>query len=284
MLHQKPFEQAISAIDTGDINKLQLLLRENPDLLSQRHPIPDKGYFANPYLIWFIANNPIRDEKMASNIMAITEFLIDHAKKQGVSNLKEQLDYTLRLVVSGRIPKEQGVQIPLAELLIKEGAKPAGSLGAIAHHNLEAARFLIGKGEPVQLITAVCLDLPTAKEMTAQATKQQKQEALVAASFFGKTAAMKMLIDSGAEVNGYIESKGFHSHATALHQAVFSDSIEAVKLLVEAGADLYAKDRIYEGTPLGWAEYGAQLSEATADQKEKLNEIAAFLRSRMTEQ
>ncbi|PZR24005.1 MAG: hypothetical protein DI535_22960 [Citrobacter freundii] len=221
---------------------------------------------------------------MAANIVEITELLIGHAKKNQVAGLKGQLDYTLRLVVSGRIPKEQGVQIPLAELLINAGATPAGSVGAISHHNLEAARFLIAKGEPVQLITAVCLDLPTAKEMTAQSTKQQKQEALVAASFFGKTTAMQMLIDFGAEVNGYISSKEFHSHATALHQAVFSDSMEAVKLLVEAGADLYAKDKIYEGTPLGWAEYGAQLSETTTDQKEKLNAIAAFLRTRMTEQ
>lgn len=41
MLHQKPFEQAIAAIDDGDINKLQFLLLENPGLLSQRHHTPD---------------------------------------------------------------------------------------------------------------------------------------------------------------------------------------------------------------------------------------------------
>jgi len=283
MSHQKSFGQAIAAIDAGDINKLQQILRENPDLLFQRHDTPGSGYFANPYLLWFIADNPIRDEKMAANIVAITRMLIDHAKQHGVSNLKEQLDYTLGLVVSGRIPREQNVQIPLAELLISEGAKPAGSLGAIAHQNLEVARFLIKKGEPVQLITAVCLDLPQAKEMAAQATKEQKQEALVGASFFGKTDAMRMLIDAGAEVNGFIRSKGFHSHATALHQAVSSESVEAVKLLVEAGADLYAKDKVYHGTPLDWAEYGAQLIETTHEQKGKLNAIAGFLRGRMTE-
>lgn len=284
MQHPKPFEQAISAINDGDINKLQQLLRENPDLLLQRHDTPDKGYFANPYLLWFIANNPIRDEKMAPGIVEITRLLIGYAKQHNISNLKEQLDYTLRLVVSGRIPKEQGVQIPLAELLINEGATPAGSLGAIAHHNLEAARFLIEKGEPVQLITAVCLGLPAVKTMIGQATQQQKKEALVGAAFFGNTDAMSMLIDAGTEVNGYIESKGFHSHATALHQAVFSDSLEAVTLLVQAGADLYAKDKIYGGTPLGWAEYGITESTATDEQKEKLKAIAGFLRSRMTGQ
>jgi peptide-methionine (S)-S-oxide reductase len=41
--------------------------------------------------------------------------------------------------------------------------------------------------------------------------------------------------------------------------------LEAVKLLVEAGATLDAKDNIYDGTPLDWAEYGehAQIQRNT---------------------
>jgi peptide-methionine (S)-S-oxide reductase len=49
---------------------------------------------------------------------------------------------------------------------------------------------------------------------------------------------------------------------------VYSGSLDAVKVLVEAGADLDTKDTIYEGTPLGWAEYGKQA------------EIAEFLREK----
>jgi peptide-methionine (S)-S-oxide reductase len=49
---------------------------------------------------------------------------------------------------------------------------------------------------------------------------------------------------------------------------VYSGSLDAVKVLVEAGADLETKDTIYEGTPLGWAEYGKQV------------EIAEYLRER----
>ena len=40
-----------------------------------------------------------------------------------------------------------------------------------------------------------------------------------------------------------------------LHQAVSSGSLESVKLLVEAGASLSAKDKIYDGTPIDWAGY-----------------------------
>ena len=47
-----------------------------------------------------------------------------------------------------------------------------------------------------------------------------------------------------------------YSHAPALHHAVSSGSLEAVNVLVEAGAALDVKDTVYGGTPLGWAEYG----------------------------
>lgn len=46
--------------------------------------------------------------------------------------------------------------------------------------------------------------------------------------------------------------------ATALHHAVWSGSLDAVKVLVEAGADLIRRDTIYDGTPLWWAKYGEQ--------------------------
>jgi len=67
---------------------------------------------------------------------------------------------------------------------------------------------------------------------------------------------IKLLINAGADVNAYLDSNsGFHYHATALHQAVYSGSLESVKILVEAGASLAAEDKIYKGTPLGWAMY-----------------------------
>lgn len=61
---------------------------------------------------------------------------------------------------------------------------------------------------------------------------------------------------------------GFHPHGTALHHAVDSGSLETVKVLVETGAGLGTKDRIYDGTPLDWAEHLQR------------TEIAAYLRER----
>jgi hypothetical protein len=104
--------------------------------------------------------------------------------------------------------------------------------------------------------------------------------ALVAAAFYGKADMLSFLIGPDLDLNAFPgESSGFHRHATALHQAVFSGSLESVKILVEAGAGLEVRDRVYQGTPLGWAKH---MQTETKDEKEKLKyaEIEAFLLSR----
>ena len=50
-------------------------------------------------------------------------------------------------------------------------------------------------------------------------------------------------------------SPDLYSHATALHHAVSSGSLETVVTLVDAGADIALRDTAYDGTPLGWAEH-----------------------------
>ena len=55
-----------------------------------------------------------------------------------------------------------------------------------------------------------------------------------------KTEALDTLVGLGVDVNAY--KTGSHSHATPLHNAVCSGSLEAVKMLAEAGARLDAKD------------------------------------------
>jgi Ankyrin repeats (many copies) len=275
------FRDAVDAIDSGNISLLQQLLETNPQLVTRRLDIPIEGYFANPYLLWFVADNPIRHEKLPSNIVEVTRIIIEALQKNPDDNYQYQVDYTLGLVCTGRIPKECAVQIPLMELLIKEGARVKGSvLGPIGQHNFEAAKFLLDKGSDYNLATAVGLDeMDDVKRLVKKATVSELYVALVVASFFGRVDMISSLIESGANVNGRGEQKdfgGFHSHATALHQAVYSGSLEAVKLLVKAGADLNATDKAYDGTPLGWAMY-MQTEEGDDIGKKKYKEIENYL-------
>ena len=127
------YREAVSDIDNGDIKHLEQLVSENPGLLNERFSVPGEGYFKHPYLLWFIANNPIREkESLPDNIIEITTMLIRKAKEQGVPTLPYQLERTLALVISGRIPREMDVQIQLTDLFISEGAKPKGAIEALA--------------------------------------------------------------------------------------------------------------------------------------------------------
>jgi peptide-methionine (S)-S-oxide reductase len=274
------FREAVEAIDRGKISVLKKLLQDNPGLVSTRLDVPTEGYFQHPYLLWFVADNPIRHERLPSNVADITGLLIDSVRQNSPETYQEQIDYALGLVATGRIPKESGVQIELIDLLIDAGARPGNGHGALAHGNPKAAKRLVERGGQLTLTTAIGLNRKEdIEQLLRQATDLDKQIALIASAYFGKPEMLQYLIDSGVDVNAYIDhSSGFHSHGTALHQAVYSASLDSVKILVEAGADLNLEDRVYQGTPIGWAQY-LYREEKNALLKEKYLEIEKFLLS-----
>src|ERR1700744_3559117 len=152
------FKQAVEAIDSGDIATLQSLIVEHPSLVKECLKTTDEGYFKDPYLIWFVADNPIRNDKLPPNIADVTRLLVEAVKREALDTYQHQIDYALGLVATGRIPRERGVQIALMDLLIDAGAKPGGGIGAIAHGNMEAAQHLINRGGKLTLAVAVCLE------------------------------------------------------------------------------------------------------------------------------
>lgn len=273
------FRQAVEAIDSGDVSVLENLLNKNPHLISERLDYPVNGYFRDPYLLWFVADNPIRHEKLPANIGEVAKLLIRFARQYAEESFMHQIGYALGLVVTGRIPRECGVQIELMDILIDAGAIPGNGHGALAHGNTDAAKHLLKRGGELTLTTAICLDMmDDVQRLLKTASSQEIEIALMTAAFYGMTDMIELLIKSGVDVNAYLDaSSGFHHHATALHQAVFSGSLDAVKMLVNAGADLSAQDRIYHGTPLGWAQHMQE--GANEVDKSKYVEIEAFLKS-----
>ena len=227
-------QKAIEAIDSGNITLLENLLAEHPNLVRKRFEEPAEGYFKHPYLLWFVADNPIRIERLPQNIVDITQLLIDAVKREARDSLEEQLDYALGLVATGRIPQECGVQLEMMDLLIDAGAKPGGGEGALANGNVAAAAHLIKRGGKLTLATAVGLDrMEDVAQLAPMAGAGGQLTALTVAGFYGKLPMISFLLGLGVDPNGYPESNsGFHSHATPLHQAVSAGSLESVKLLV----------------------------------------------------
>ncbi len=268
------FREAVAAIDAGNVLALEKLLAAEPRLVRERlEDYEGLGYFRRPYLLWFVAENPIRNGTLPANIGDVTRTILGAAKRHRVESLPEQADYALGLVSSGRVPRERGVQLELIDLLIEAGARAdAAKTAALAHREVAAVERLLEHGASLDLLTAVCTGrMDDASRLLAAADPVEYQAALAGAALNGDVPALRLLLvpmlARGVDVNAYGEAS-FHPHATALHHAVDSGSLEAVRTLVEAGGDLELRDRIYDGTPADWAEH--------------LNrpEIAAYLREK----
>lgn len=249
------FAEAVALLDRGDVAALEPLLAEHPRLVAERAPCGE-GYFHRPYLLWFVAQNPVRGDRVPTSAPDVVRAIVAAARRTGVPTLREQLDGTLALVASGRVAREWGQQVPLIDMLVDEGADPAAGLrSALAHRERAAAARLLERGAPLTLLAAACLGRPEdVARLVTGALQAERLEALVGASIHGRAEAVRILTAAGVDPNAF-GAEGFHAHATALHQAVDGGSLDTVRALVEAGADPRIRDRAFRGNALDWAVY-----------------------------
>jgi len=282
------FHEAVTAIDAGDLTTLERLIAEHPILLSERLGAPgswlrDKvgdalnRFFAKPYLLWFVAEDPVRNGTLPKNIAQVTRAIIEAAQRAHVASLQEQLDYALQLVSWSWIARQCGVQIELIDALVDAGASPHGNPeNALVNANFEAAEHLVERGATLTLATALSLERWNDVARLAPTSKpKEKQFGFVLAALNGKPEALRRMLEFGVDVNK--PSENLYSHGTPLHHAVCSGSREAVEVLVDAGANLNAVDTAWSGTPLGWAEHYVSIHKRDARAR-AYAEIADYLR------
>lgn len=286
-LESDAFHQAVTAIDAGDVDRLQLLLAAHPRLVSDRldgsrewlrPQVGDAvdGFFSRPYLLWFAAEDPVRNGRLPPNVVEIIGVIIAAARKTNAATLQDQLDSTLRLVCWSRVAADAGFQLDMIDALVDAGASPARNPNnALVNGHIAAAEHLLSRGAIMTLGAALCLDRwDEAERLNAQATPEIRQFSLVLASLNGKAAGVEWILARGASPNE--PSADLYPHGTPLHHAVCSGSLDTVRVLVDAGADPRRSDSAWNGTPLGWAEYYEQNSDAK--RKLRYAEIGSYLR------
>jgi len=249
------FRRAVDYLEAGDVESLRAHLKAHPKLVREHVMLEGGNYFRNPTLLEFIAENPIRRGTLKENIVEVAKVILDAGAKRDQAALNE----TLGLVCSGRVPRECRVQLPLIALLCGYGADPNSAiLPALAHEEFEAANALIGCGARIEMPVAAGLGrIEDSRRLIASASADDRHRAFALASQVGHTAIVKLLLDAGEDPNRY-NPVGFHSHSTPLHQAAAAGHGEVVRLLVERGARLDAKDTLWQGTPAGWARHAGK--------------------------
>jgi ankyrin repeat protein len=256
VIRDRSFRAAVAALQGGDVAALARLLDDEPRLLSERILEPDcyreasrSQYFRDPKLFWFIANNPTLMKRMPDNIVEVAETMID----RGVD--KADLDYVLELVMTSLPAREQGLQIPLLERLMKAGATPTTKAidVTLAHRELAPIQALLQAGHPMTLPIAAALGRTDRLEaLLREASAEEVQNAFGMAVINRQVEAARLALDAGADVNGFLP---VHAHSTALHQAAIDENLALMELLVERGARTDIADKLWSSTPLGWARH-----------------------------
>jgi ankyrin repeat protein len=246
------FRQAVDFLDEGNAVMLQKHLTDHPDLVHQRMIFEGGNYFAEPTLIEFVAENPMRQWKLPENIVEIARLILEAGAKEN----QKSLDETVMLVASGRIVRENGAQTPLLNLLCDYGADPnEGIHSALAHGEFDAVHTLLSRGAPLILSTAAALGQEAdVARLIIGADEHELQLALALSALHNRGAIVTILLDAGADPNRY-NPPGGHAHCTPLHSAACEGHLDAVIALIEGGARTDIKDIHHNSTALFWAEY-----------------------------
>jgi ankyrin repeat protein len=263
------FEAAVEAVIAGDIETLRRLLEQHPSLIRERSRRTHRAT-----LLHYTAANGVEGvrQKTPPNAVEIARLLLESgAEPDAVADMYDNKCTTMSMLVSSGHPHDAGLQAALAELLLDHGAALIGPgtewqsalLTALSFGYLDTARVLARRGASIDnvAIAAGLGDLAATERLLPGSDGRMRHVALSLAAQHGHTEVVRVLLDAGEDPNRY-NLKGFHDHSTVLHQAVWAGHLDTVRLLAERGARLDVRDRIYHGTPLGWARYGERESIA----------------------
>jgi ankyrin repeat protein len=266
----------VDAIVSGDSATLENLLSENSGLVRARSTREHRST-----LLHYVSANGIEGfrQKTPKNIIEITKLLLAAgADVNAESDAYGGRSTTLGLAATSCHPENAGVQPALLELLIGHGAIIDGPDGAstvnscLHNGRAQAAEFLASRGARLDLEGAAGLgQLDIVKSffnddgsLKPPATEKQRKDGFAWACEFGRTSVVVFLLQNGVD------------QQVGLHWAALGGHPDIVKLLLELGAPVDAKDGRYDGTPLGWALYAWGTSPRRAE-LERYYEVVSLL-------
>ena len=221
------FERAADAVVAGDLDTLAVLLRDHPELARARSSRPHRCT-----LLHYLGANGVEGERQTTpaNAVRVIELLLAAGSDPNASCYTYRGgpdESTVGLLTSSGHPRDAGLTVSMVAALAKGGARVDETYTLLAD---------LADGRPADAIDA----FDPHSELAARA--------LVESATLRETKILFALIDAGVDVNARR-----HDGATALHQAAIDGDARLVEELIKRGADLRLRDKVYDGTPAGWA-------------------------------
>ena len=155
---------------------------------------------------------------------------------------------------------QAGCSAELLDLLIAHGA-----------HISDTDRFLAALQQADQ--AAVQDQLVRDPGLLDRLTGEQQAAALIRAAETGHTAALAHMLDLGFPV----DANGGDDGGTALHAAAYAGSAGAVRILLDRGANVGARDSTWDSPPLDWAMVGSGEQPGTNPRADWVATVQALL-------
>ncbi|HMO25906.1 MAG TPA: ankyrin repeat domain-containing protein, partial [Tepidisphaeraceae bacterium] len=177
---------------------------------------------------------------------------------------REDLNYTLELVMTSEPARAQGLQLQLMRLLLARGAavQPRAIQMTLGHAIHEPVVMLIDEGHlPLTASSAAGLGrLDDLVRLLPDVDPAELHAALSLAVINRQVECAARCLDAGADANAFLI---VHAHSTPLHQAAINADVPMLQLLLARGARLDIRDTLWHGTPLDWARHGghSQIAE-----------------------
>src|SRR6185437_523718 len=251
------FEAAVDAIVGGEVEKLERLLRDHPELV---HACSKREHGAT--LLHYVSANGVEGyrQRTPANIVKITGMLLQAgAEVNAIARMYGGECTTLLLTATSVHPERAGVQEALLRILIEHGASIDRSilLDCFANGRIQAAEFLAAMGARVGLVEGAALGrieevkAAFASDSSSSNHVADSKQAFLYACQFGRNEVVEFLIGCGIDLAAQ-DAQG----QTGLHWAVAGGHLDTVKLVLSYHPPLEAKNK-YGGTVVGQALWSA---------------------------
>jgi ankyrin repeat protein len=275
------FDDAVAALDAGDLERLRRLIVSEPELIDARTKLePPYGYFTGATLLHHVAGNPDRGRMsgklgpLPGNIVEVARLLIDSGADVHATTLGPNGGTTMELLCTSKQASDDGVSGPLMDLLVERGAKldltQPGALDApLANHAPRAAEKMIELGAKTDILAAAALgrmDLLRAafdKKGNLRSRPRRRGNTMSQRDAIGLALLYAYVREQSEAVDFLLEKDGNWSmigvnNGTALHRAAWNGDLTMVKRLVANGADVSDRNNPYAATPFSWADHNKQ--------------------------